>query len=257
MGIGGVTMTTTQMTTLLAAVMLGLVAAAPPASAQMAAPAPMPQRQWMGEFVLGGAYANGNTERRQLDIDGKVSYRAGRVQDTYKAAVEIADNGAITIARRWMVGAHSSIDIMEGLYGFGFANYEDDRFSGYNYELDGGLGAGYRIVRTDTILLSVEAGPGYRYSKVRAPAGAQKKLFARGVINFEWLISDAAKIENLFSVNWDSDRSKIENTFAVTSKLTRSFSGRFSINVRRNSDPPAVTLNKTDTLAKVGIVYSF
>lgn len=255
-------MTTTQLSTRaiwIAAVSTGVLALAAPATAQMMTPtAPAPERQFVGEFVMGGAYANGNTERRQLDLDAKVSYRAGRVQDTYKAHFELADNGAITIAQRWMVGAQSSIDIYEGLYGFGFINYDDDRFSGYSYELDGGIGAGYRIVKTDDILLSIEAGPGYRYSKVPILIGPnQKKLFARGIINFEWMISDVAKLENTFAVFWDSDRSKIEDTLAVTSKLTRSLSGRFSINVRRNSDPPDVTLNKTDTLGKVAIVYSF
>ncbi|MBM3514256.1 MAG: DUF481 domain-containing protein [Alphaproteobacteria bacterium] len=246
-------------TSALAALMIAGSAASAAAQMQMNGQAPAaPQRQWIGEFAAGGAYANGNTERRQLDLDAKVTYRAGRVQDTYKALFELADNGAITIAQRWMVGAQSNIDIMDGLYGFGFINYDDDRFSGYNYELDGGVGAGYRIIRTDAILLAIEAGPGYRYSKVPVLIGpVQKKLFGRGIINFEWIISDTAKIENQFAVWWDSDRSKIEDTIAITSKLTRSFSGRFSINVRRNSDPPAPTLNKTDTLAKVALIYSF
>ncbi len=256
----GSIMTTTHMATLAvvtAAISVGLATLAGPTSAQMPT-ASVPERQVVGEFAVGGSYANGNTEHRALNLDAKMVYRAGRVQDTYKALFELADNGAFTIAQRWMVGAQSNIDIFEGLYGFGFVNYDDDRFSGYNYELDGGIGAGYRIVETSDILLSVEAGPGYRYSKVPILTGpTEKKLFARGIINFEWLISGTAKLENNFAIFWDSDRSKIENTLALTSKLTRSLSGRFSINVRRNSDPPDLALNKTDTLAKVAIIYSF
>lgn len=216
-----------------------------------------PERQLVGEFALGGSFANGNTEHRAISLDGKAVYRAGRVEDKYKAAFEFVDNGAITIAKRWMVGAQSSVDIQDGLYAFGYGNYEDDRFTGYNYELDGGIGAGYRIIRTESALLSFEAGPGYRYSKLPAPLTKEKKLYARGVINFQYVISGNAKIENETTVRWDSLRTKIDNVFAVTSKFTTTLSGRLSVEVKHNSKPPALGINKTDTLTKASVLYSF
>ena len=216
-----------------------------------------PDRQLIGEFALGGSFSNGNSEHRALSIDGKAVYRAGRVEDKYKAVFDFIDNGAITLAKRWMVGAQSSIDIQDGLYAFGYGNYEDDKFTGYNYELDGGIGAGYRIIRTENALLSFEAGPGYRYSKLPFPLTKEKKLYARGVLSFQYVISGNAKIENETTVRWDSLHTRIDNLFAVTSKFTTTLSGRLSVNVRHNSKPPAVGINKTDTLSKVSLLYSF
>lgn len=228
---------------------------ATPARSQDAVRAP--NRQLIGEFALAGSFSNGNTERKSIDLDGKAVYRAGRVEDKYKAQFAFADNGAITIAKRYMFGAQSSIDIQDGLYGFGYGNYEDDRFTGYNYELDGGIGAGYRIIRTENALLSFEAGPGYRYSKLPGLLGKEKKLYARGTLNFEYIVNGNFKVDNETMIRWDSIHTRIDNTFAVTSKFTTQLSGRMQVEVRHNSKPPLAGINKTDTVTKAGVVYSF
>jgi putative salt-induced outer membrane protein YdiY len=118
------------------------------------------------------------------------------------------------------------------------------------------------VLQTADMLLSVEAGPGYRVSRQRSPLSDQKKVYGRGVVNFEYILSQTAKFTNEFSLKWDSDRKKVENTLAVTSKLVGSLAGRASVNYRYNSDPPArpapaLPIKKTDTVSKLALVYSF
>lgn len=216
-----------------------------------------PERQFVGEFALGGSYTTGNTKRRAVDIDGQARYRAGRVEDHYKIAAELARENGRTTARRWMLGAQSNIDISDGLYGLGYLGFEDDRFSGYQYEFDGGIGIGYRVYQSATTRFSVEVGPGYRVGALRAPLGDEKKLFARGTALFETQLSDTAKLTNDFAVTYDSIRTGIEDTLALTATLVGSLAGRVSFNLRHNSDPPAAGIKKTDTVTKFALVYSF
>ncbi|MDX2221506.1 MAG: DUF481 domain-containing protein [Rhodospirillaceae bacterium] len=216
-----------------------------------------PDRQLVGEFALGGSYATGNTKRRAVDVDGQARYRAGRVEDHYKIAAELARENGRTTAKRWMLGAQSNVDIQDNLYGFGALSYEDDRFSGYAYEAEAGVGVGYRVYQSATTRLSLEVGPGYRIGALRAPVSDEKELFGRGSILFETQLSDTAKLTNDFSVAYDSDRTKIEDTLALTATLVGSLAGRASFNLRYNSNPPGLTIKKTDTVTKFALVYSF
>lgn len=216
-----------------------------------------PNQTWIAEIALGATLATGNTERKGADLDAKAKYRSGRVEDRYKFVAELGRDSGVTTSQRWVAGYESSIDIQDGLFALGFVQYEDDKFSGFQSEVEAGLGVGYRVLQTSTMLLSVNAGPGYRIGKLQAPLADEKEIFARGTALFEWTISDNAKLSNDFAIRWDDERTKIENTLAVTSKLVGSLAARASFNVRHTTSPPRATLKKTDTVTKLALVYSF
>ncbi len=222
-----------------------------------AADTKIPAGKWVAEVAAGGSLSTGNTRRNALDFDGKAKYRLGRVEDRYKLKAELGRDKGVTTSQRWVAGTETNIDISNELYALGFANYEDNKFSGFLSEIEGGLGVGYRILQTSTMLLSINAGPGYRVSRLKRPLRDEKEIFARGTALFEYQISDNAKLSNDLSVRWDSERTKIENTFAVTSKIIGSLSGRASLDARYNTNPPGALVKKTDTITKVALVYSF
>jgi putative salt-induced outer membrane protein len=104
--------------------------------------------------------------------------------------------------------------------------------------------------------LLVQAGPGYRLSKLSVLGTAQDEFVVRGSADFEYQFSDSSSLTSTSIVTWDSSRTTLENTIALTSDLFGGLSSRLSFNVRYNSDPPALT-RKTDTLSKVSLVYGF
>jgi putative salt-induced outer membrane protein len=223
----------------------------------LAADGQTPNRKVVAEIALGGSLSTGNTDRQGLDLDAKVKHRAGRVEDTYKLLAELGREDGTTTSQRWVAGVETNIDVRDGLYALAFAQYEDDKFSGFQSEAEGGLGVGYRVLRTATMNFSVEAGPGYRIGRVRAPLPDEKQLFARGTATFDWQMSDNAKLSDELVISWDQERTKVENTLAVTSKLIGALSGRASVNLRHNTRPPDAGIKKTDTISKVALVYSF
>lgn len=216
-----------------------------------------PNAKWIAELAAGGSLSTGNTKRNALDFDGKAKYRLGRVEDRYKLKAELGRERGTTTSQRWVAGYETNIDIQDGLFVLGFAQFEKDKFAGFDSEITGGLGVGYRILQTSDMLLSVNAGPGYRISRLKAPLKDEKEIFARGTALFEYQISDSAKLTNDYSVSWDSDRTKFENTLAVTSKIIGSLAARLAFNARYNTKPPGVLVKKTDTVTKVALVYSF
>lgn len=246
------TLSTSTATTALA--VLSLLAG--PATA-LAGDGKIADRTWVGEMTMGASLATGNTDRYALDAEGRLRLRMGRVEDEYRIAAEFAEENKITTAQRFRGRYQSSVDIQEGLFGFGFAQGEKDRFAGYDYELEGGVGFGYRIVETDDLIVSVQGGPGYRYGKVPVPTASERQIFARGSATLDFKLSDNARINDDLAVSWDSQRTKVENTLSLTSKIIGAVSGRTTFHLRANSNPPGLGLKKTDTTTKVQLVYSF
>ncbi len=219
--------------------------------------ASVPNKEIVGEVTLGGSLATGNTERTALDAELNLKYRSGRNLDEYKFSGELAREFGTTTAQRVKGGYQTNIDIQEGLFGLAFINGQDDRFSGYSYEIESGIGVGYRVINTKNLLVSVEGGPGYRYGKVPSPATSEKEIFARGSAELDYKISESAVLNNEVTVTWDDERTKIENTLSLSSKIIGALSGRTSFHVNYNSNPPAALVKKTDTITKVALVYRF
>ncbi|MBL8645194.1 MAG: DUF481 domain-containing protein, partial [Rhodospirillaceae bacterium] len=200
---------------LLATVLLAALAAGPAAAED----SKIANKTWVGEITLGGSLATGNTERTAFDAEANAKYRSGRVLDEYKFSGELAKESGSTTAERIKGSYQTNIDIEDGLFALAFLTAEDDRFSGFKYELESGLGVGYRVISTSDLEISVEAAPGYRYSKASAPFATEKEIFARGTAKLNYQMSDNASLNDEVTVSWDDERTKIENTISVSSKI--------------------------------------
>ena len=71
-------------------------------------------------------------------------------------------SGEVTSAERWDLRQQSDYTISESLFGFGALAYQDDRFSGFQYQETLSTGAGYSLVKLKDATLDVQVGVGYR-----------------------------------------------------------------------------------------------
>ncbi|MEQ9108940.1 MAG: DUF481 domain-containing protein [Rhodospirillaceae bacterium] len=217
-----------------------------------------------GEVNVGGSMSTGNSDTTRVDAEIKARYKAGRLEDNYRLLGEFADDNGTTTAQRILASVESRFDVQERLFAFGYLEYDDDKFSGFKYEVESALGVGYKVIDDENLRFLVQVGPGYRYSKFSTPVPAavplvsssEDGILVRGSAELEYDITETTFLSNALIVTWDSDRTKIENTTALTTKLIGDLSTRLSLNVRHNTDPPLLT-KKTDTLSKVSLVYGF
>ena len=234
-----------------------VVAAAGVAEAQ---PAPVAQSAsangWNGEFSVGGTFATGNTQRKSSDADMRLNHREGRLEDRFHLGGTMAWETGNTVAQRVAASAQGRFDWKPRTYTYGLAEFTDDRFSGFRYEAAVSAGIGYRLIDAPRTSLTVDIGPGYRWSEVREAGDTEREVFARLGSTFRHDLSGNARVTNEAVLSYDEVRTRIEDTVAVTSKLIGSLAGRASFNVRFNSDPPA-NIKATDTLTKLSIVYEF
>ena len=205
---------------------------------------------------MGGSLATGNTDRTAFDATLKARFRTERLEDKYLLSVEFADENSTTTAQRILAAIESRVDFTEDNYLFGYLEYDDDRFSGFNYEINAAIGIGYRVNFSSDLLISAQLGPGFRLSKREDTNQSESQETVRGSVGLEYSLSKNALITDDIIATWDAERFKVENTFALTSKLLDNLSSRVSFNIRHNDTPPIGT-KSTDTLTRISIIYEF
>ncbi|MEQ9555729.1 MAG: DUF481 domain-containing protein [Rhodospirillales bacterium] len=212
--------------------------------------------KWSGEIELGGGRATGNTETEEVNAAAKVGYMRGPWEAEATASYDFAKDAGTINTQHLRLGGNAKYLFTDRAFVFGLIDYDDDRFSGFTYELTQAAGLGYKVIRSDDIDLELTAGPALRISEVKATDEQLIEPGARGGLELRWQVSDNATFTNKASVTWGDDRTVSENTAALTMTIIGSLSGRLSYRLQHNSGAPAGT-EATDTLTKASLVYGF
>lgn len=217
---------------------------------------------WSGEGEFGLVVTTGNTETETLNA--KLKGALTRDPWVYKlgvVALSSSEDGNTT-AERYELSGKTEYHVSERDYWFGSARYEDDRFSGFDYQSTLTGGYGRILIDSDTSHLEAEIGAGFRRSKP-APApdatvepDAESDAIARGALAYWWQITETTKFENDFLVEAGADNTFLENAAGLRVAVNDRFAVKLGLAVRHNTEVPAET-EKTDTVSTVNLVYSF
>jgi len=214
-----------------------------------------PADGWSGEGELGYVNTTGNTETQHLNAKLGLKKEVARWLHEVRFEAGNQKDGSATTAERYYAAAKSDYAFTERDYGYAGADYEDDRFSGYDYRTNVGLGYGRRVVNTETLKLNLEIGPGYRWSELDN-GDEQNEATLRLAGNLGWTISDNASFTQELSAIIGDENTASRSFTALTTKINGNFALRLSYLLTHNSDPPPDTKN-TDTETAVTLVYGF
>ena len=212
--------------------------------------------KWSGEIDVGGSRATGNTESEQVNAALRVGYQSGPWDSTANVSYDFAKDSGEINTQRLRVGGNTKYRFTDRFFAYGLIDYDDDRFSGFNYELTQSGGLGYRPIHTDDWEVEVSAGPALRISERKDTGEQDVEPGVRGDLRIAWNITEDSSLTNTSSVTWGQERMMMENTTALTMKVIGQLSGRLSYNIRHNTDVPQGT-EGTDTLTKASLVYAF
>ncbi|MFC3120929.1 DUF481 domain-containing protein [Agaribacter flavus] len=138
---------------------------------------------------------------------------------------------------------------------FGFASYEDDRFSNFKYQSTLAAGWSQKVWEDDKSSFEYSIGPGYSFSKTQDDE-SQNNAIARASMGYIWNISETAKFTQAVSTEIGSDNTKSRAETALTAQIAGNLSMKFSIKFDHNTDV-APGIEKLDTETAVTLVYSF
>ncbi|MFN3232009.1 MAG: YdiY family protein [Alphaproteobacteria bacterium] len=211
---------------------------------------------WSGSVELGATLTTGDTDEKA--VTAAFALLNERQKWRHKLGVGFDFTRTSGATTKQALAAYYQLDykFSERLYAFGRIEYDDDRFSGFDWELQEALGVGYRLFEGDSYFFDVEGGVIYEQMKLTATGMTESQFGGRANAIFNWDISETFSLNNETTVLVTEGGESLENTIAVQTKITDSISGKLSFNVEWESDVPAGA-SKTNTETKATVIYGF
>lgn len=219
---------------------------------------------WTGKAEAGLVIASGNTETETANAKFQLANTIDQWKHAFGAAALYASDDNVKSAQRWETFAQSDYNFTPKTFWFGAARYEQDDFSGFEYQAIASSGLGRKFINTETTRFTGTAGVGYKFFETRdsftdagvliEPGDSDSAVVLRGTLDFEHKFNASTSLLNKFLVEAGDDNTFVQNELSVQVKMTDVLALAVGYSVRHNTDPPA-GFEKTDTLTTVNLVY--
>lgn len=213
------------------------------------------QAEWKGKGEIGVVLARGNSETETANVKLDMATERDRWKHGFGVAALRSSNDSVLTAERYGAFWQSDFRISERSFWFGGLRYEQDEFSGFDYQASATTGYGYRFIDTDTTRLPGQIGAGYRRSRNSLTGATDGDAIGTGQLSYEQQLTPTTKLVDKLVVEAGSTNTFVSNDLALQVSMTERLALSFGIGVRYNSDPPD-GLESTDTLTTVNLVVT-
>lgn len=220
--------------------------------ASLAVPA---HAEWKGKGEVGIVFARGNSDTETGNIKLDMATELERWKHGFGIAALRSSSEDVLTAERYGANWQSDFKINDRSFWFGGLRYEQDEFSGFDYQASATTGYGYKFIDSDTVKLAGQLGAGYRRSKNAVTLATEGEGIVTGQLAYEHQLTSTTKLIDKLVVESGSDNTFASNDLSLQVSMTERLALSFGIGVRYNSDPPA-GLKSTDTLTTVNLVVA-
>lgn len=229
---------------------------------------------WKSSAELGYVGTSGNTNTETVKAGFDISYEIEKWlhkghAEAFSTTSETTDATTVPAiikdertAAKWLVSGQSDYKFNEFDYFYGLISYEDDRFSGFQYQAKLSVGYGRKVIHTDSHELKLEIGPGYRKFRIeQAPppaplAESENETLARVNAGYVWTISKTSKFTENLTGEFGADQDELKSVTALTANINSTLAMKLSYTVKNLDVVPAGKEN-TDKEAAVTLVFTF
>ncbi|WP_114519874.1 DUF481 domain-containing protein [Altererythrobacter sp. ZODW24] len=221
--------------------------------------------RWSGEGQIGAFQSSGNNDNVGVNAALKLKREGIDWSHQLRARVDYQRSNGNTTREQYFAAYEPRYQIDDGLFAYGLAQYERDRFQGYTGRYAVSAGLGYRLVKTDALRLSVKAGPAYRVTEF-LDGTDEKNLAALVGLDFDWSISDSLTLTQDTDITAesggsataivDSSNTSLNLITGLQAKLSDRLTTRLSYTIEYDSNPPVGSVS-TDTLTRFTLIYGF
>ena len=216
---------------------------------------------WKASAEIGYVSTSGNSETETLNAKAMAS--TDRVQWRHKVevtALKASSENALgvdeTSAEKYTLMGQSDYKLEGKNFLFGVINYEDDKFSGYDYRASEAIGYGRRVIEESYLIVDLEIGPGARQSKLTLTGKTENEAMVRAAAKLDWTVSKTSKFSEVLTVEAGEDVTVTKSITGLSSQVNGSLSMKFTYTYKHTSEVP-VGVDDTDTETAVTLVYSF
>jgi len=224
---------------------------------------------WSGKGQAGYVMSRGNSDTDSANVKLDLNL----IRNDWKHSLSLdglfGRSAGLTSAERWDARLQSSYQINVHLFSFAALSYQDDRFSGFQYQASGSGGLGYKFFDSETTKLSAQIGVGYRSLRPellikndagavvdRVPQATQTEVVGTAGIDFWHQFNANTKLTDKMNADSGSRNTSIKNDLALEVKVNKKLALAVGFGVVENTNPPA-GLRRTDTITTLNLVYAF
>lgn len=220
---------------------------------------------WSGEGQIGAFVATGNSEDTGLSLALKLTREGIDWTHALRASADYQRSNGVASREQFLLAYEPRYDIRQGFFAYGLAQYERDRFQGFDarYAVSGGIG--YTVLDSDSATLSIKAGPAVRITE-RTDGTSVSRLAGLFGADFDWRIADRITLTQDASavaetggealVIVDSSNTTLNLLTGIDFKVSEALRSRLSYQIEYDSNP-APGAESTDTLTRFTLVYGF
>lgn len=222
------------------------------------------QAQWTMKAEAGLVANRGNTDADSSNLKLDVTREYVKWRHNFGLAAVYASDSTGTTAQRWEARGQTDYDFSQKGFAFASARYEDDRFSGFEYQTTYGSGLGYRFFDDPITKLTSQLGFGYKVSQTREaldtdgvtiiPRRREQELVGQGRLDFEHKLTETTSALAKVLVEWTEPNTFSQSDLSLQVKIIDALALAVGYSVRYNTDPPP-GFRHTDTLTTLNLVY--
>jgi putative salt-induced outer membrane protein len=207
---------------------------------------------WSGSGQLGFSATSGNSHDTGITVGVTLMKDGLKFRHKLTGIADRQTSAGLLTRNRYLANYELDYKITDRLYAYGLGGWERDPFAGFTRRFSESAGAGYSVLKTDTLILDVTAGPAFRQTRfVTGPNASQTT--ARGALDFNWKIFDKVVFTEDAAIYLNSQWT---STTALTGALGSKLSARLSFDVT-HEDKPRAGRKATDTATRASLVYGF
>ena len=211
---------------------------------------------WKSQAELGIVNTSGNSKTSTVNAKVDGTHEKDSWRHNIHAEILKTSTTGVTSAEKYQASGQSDYKFTKTDYAFGRINYENDKFSGFEYQATLSGGYGKRVMNETDMTLDLEIGPGIRFSKDTLTLTSDDEPLLRIAAKYLWKVSDTATFTEALSSEIGSDITITKSVTALQANINTTLAMKISFTVKNTSDVP-VGSKKTDTETAVTLVYSF
>lgn len=220
--------------------------------------------QWNAKAEAGIVAARGNTDTESANTKLDVTREFVKWKHSAGFTGVYASDETGTTGQRWEARGQSDYGFHARGFWFGSVRFEDDRFSGFEYQTTYGTGLGWHFFDDPLTTLDAQLGAGYKVFQTRdsmaqdgasvIPGMREENLIVQGTVNFEHALTETTTLLDKLLVESGADNTFMQNDLNLQVRINSSLALAVGYSVRYNTDPPA-GFTTTDTLTTLNLVY--
>jgi putative salt-induced outer membrane protein len=234
-------------------------------AASLAAAAVPAHAEWTGKGEAGLVVASGNTNTETANAKVQVTNETDIWKNTLGGAgLYASDEDGKTANRREAFG-QADWKFTTRNFLFGAGRYEEDEFSGFEYQATASYGIGRPFFATPNTKMVATAGAGYKFLETRdafddvtgaliEEGRSDSEVVFRGTLDLEHTFTATTTLLNKFIVESGADNTFAQNDLSLQVKMTDVLALAVGYSVRHNTNPPT-EFKRTDSLTTINLVY--